>query len=181
MITKYLSKNLKEGETVLKIVKRYHLFITTRLVFFSVIILLDFFFMTYFINNSWWGILVFLVALVWSGMMIYRSWYIWTLNVLIVTDQRIVDIDQKGFFNRTVSETTYRKIQDVSYSIKGMMPTMFHYGTITIQTAGTQAKIMLDYIHNPEQVQDLLTELQEQMEGSSPIINQIDNGEKEQD
>ncbi|MFH0852921.1 MAG: PH domain-containing protein [bacterium] len=175
MLNKYLSKNLKEGETILRIVKRYALFIIIRLTVFGLLMLLDFFFMTYFINNYWWGMIVFAVILVFSGIMIYRSWYIWSLNVLIVTDQRLIDIDQKGFFNRTVSETIYRKIQDVSYSIKGMAPTMFHYGTITIQTAGTQGKIMLDYIHNPEQIQDLLTELQDQMEGSSPAIEQTNH------
>lgn len=162
MLQDYLTRNIKDGETVLRIVRRYPLGFVFRIGVFGLIVLVDFFLLTFFLQHGAWGLAGFFLVLLVCGFFIVRAWYTWSLNVLIVTDQRVIDIDQRGFFSRTVSETTYRKIQDISYSVSGLLPTLFHYGTLSIQTAGTQSKIELDQIHHPELLQDLLTNTQEQ-------------------
>jgi uncharacterized membrane protein YdbT with pleckstrin-like domain len=89
------------------------------------------------------------------------------MNVFLVTDQRVIDIDQKGFFHRVVSETTHRKIQDISYSVRGLWATLLGFGTVSIQTAGAQMKIEIDMIRRPAALQELLTGLQEQTDSDS--------------
>ncbi len=59
------------------------------------------------------------------------------LDVWIVTTERIVDIEQKGLFRREVAGLTLTKIQDVSMTQTGIIPTFFNYGDVTIQTAGS--------------------------------------------
>lgn len=162
MLDSYISKNLKDGESIQRIVKQYPLIFAIRLIFVAIVVLADFFFMTFFLQKGIWGFLLFLGILVWAAFFAFRSWYIWAMNVLLITDQRIIDIDQRGFFDRTVSETSYRRIQDVSYSVSGVLATVFRYGRIVIQTAGTQTRIELSYVREPEQVQDLITHLQDE-------------------
>lgn len=160
MITKYLSKNLKVDEEVVRIVRCYPLPLGLKIGLAGLLMLADFFFMTWFIKQGGWGVTAFFVVL--SGLAVYgyRQWYLWSMNVIIVTNQRLIDLDQAGFFNRTVSETTYTKIQDVSYTICGLLPTVFHYGTVVVQTAGGQTNLELKGVRNPEAVQDLITQLQ---------------------
>lgn len=58
------------------------------------------------------------------------------LDIYIVTDQRIVDISQEGFFKRQISELHLHQVQDVNASVVGLWGTILHFGDIHIQTAG---------------------------------------------
>jgi len=63
-------------------------------------------------------------------------WIDYYLDMWVVTDQKIIDIEQHGLFKREVSEFMLNKVQDVTIKIPGMMATILKYGDITIQTAG---------------------------------------------
>ncbi|USN53858.1 MAG: PH domain-containing protein [Candidatus Nomurabacteria bacterium] len=181
MLDSYISKNLKDGETVLRIVKQFPFMVAFRLSLLGIVLLLDFFFLTFFIQRGTWGFLLFCLVLLAVIFFSWRQWYMWSMNVLLITNQRIVDIDQRGFFDRTVSETTYRRIQDVSYSSSGIFATLFHYGRIVIQTAGTQTRIELAYIKNPEHVQDLITHLQDESALTDRAKSQPEEGNHAQE
>lgn len=58
------------------------------------------------------------------------------LDVWIITSQRIINIDQITLFSREVSEIPMNRVQDVTIDVKGVMATLFKFGTIRIQTAG---------------------------------------------
>jgi hypothetical protein len=51
-----------------------------------------------------------------------------------VTDQRIRQVTQKGFFGKDVIELRLSKIQNISYNIPGFAGEVFQFGTIVIQT-----------------------------------------------
>lgn len=58
----------------------------------------------------------------------------WRYTYYIVTDQRIRQVTQKGFFGTDVIELRLSKIQNISYNIPGFFGEIFHFGTIVIQT-----------------------------------------------
>ncbi len=58
----------------------------------------------------------------------------WYYSVYIVTDQRIIEIKQRGFFNRRVSEFNLDRVQNVNYHVKGLQAVLFQFGDITVQT-----------------------------------------------
>lgn len=92
----------------------------------------------------------------------YWLFYVVTMYQLdnwVVTNRRIVDSLQHGFFNRRIAELHLEKIQDVSYKVEGLIPTFFNYGTVEIQTAGTEHKFFFDQIPNPQGVKDVIMEL----------------------
>lgn len=66
----------------------------------------------------------------------FRSWIDYYLDMWILTDKRLIDIEQTGLFQREVSEIPLFRIQDVTVSIPGFAATFLKFGTITIQTAG---------------------------------------------
>jgi len=156
----YYSKNLNEGEDLVKIIHRHPITMAGALIAASFFIILDFFFITLLFAQGWWGIGIFFALLIFILILVWRTWIIWAKNTFIVTNKRVIDVDQHGFFSKTVSECNYDKIQDVSYSIKGLLATLFHFGSIKIQTAGNVANLELDYLKDPAFVQELITDQQ---------------------
>lgn len=83
------------------------------------------------------------------------------LDVYIVTNERIVDITQDGFFKRSISELYLREVQDVSAQVKGFFPTIMHYGEIVIQTAGEKPNFFFRNVPNPYRISKIIVDLHE--------------------
>jgi membrane protein YdbS with pleckstrin-like domain len=149
---------LKEGETVLRIVRQCVLIYVPYFIVALLLVCAPFFFMIPLFSLHIWGLVVFcfsvFVGLIY-GARVYTEYY-W--NVFIITTRRVIDIDQRGFFRRTVSEAPYEKVQDVSFAIAGLLDTTFRYGTIVIQTAGAHVNLELTHVHRPQNIHHLITE-----------------------
>ena len=103
------------------------------------------------IDNS---LLIFLSSL-WTLIIWAKFFSIWTdyyLDIWIVTDSRIVNIDQKGLFHREVSTLRMERIQDVTYEAKGIVATVLGFGDVHVQTAGESEEFLIKGIANPERV-----------------------------
>lgn len=92
------------------------------------------------------------------GILVFAyAWMSWYFSVYIVTDQRIIHIEQKGFFNRQVVELGLDKVQNVNYEIAGFQATLFKYGTIIVQTF--VGDLVLETIYHPEKVHRKLSHI----------------------
>lgn len=67
-------------------------------------------------------------------LVLFFYWMSWYFSVFIVTDQRIIQVTQKGFFHRTIVDLGLDRILSVNYEVAGLEATMLHFGTISIQT-----------------------------------------------
>lgn len=67
-------------------------------------------------------------------LLFFYHWMMWYFTVYIVTNQRIRQVTQKGFFGKDVVELRLSKIQNISYNIPGFSGEVFGFGTIVIQT-----------------------------------------------
>ncbi|OQA04597.1 MAG: hypothetical protein BWY68_00210 [bacterium ADurb.Bin400] len=83
------------------------------------------------------------------------------LDIDIITNQRIVDIEQNGLFKRKISELHLDQVQDVSASVSGFFPTLFHYGNINVQTAGERANFVFEAIVHPYRITKIILDLHE--------------------
>lgn len=81
------------------------------------------------------------------------------LDVLFVTNDRLVDMEQCNLFARTVSEIDLYRIQDITSEVKGVFAHLFDYGTITIQSAGTAPKFKIQNIPNPHKLRQQILDL----------------------
>ncbi len=87
-------------------------------------------------------------------IMLFYQLTIYSLNVVIVTDRRIIENNQYGFFNRKISELKAYRVQDISVSVKGLLQTFFNFGDVLVQTAGSEREFTFKNIGNPELVKD---------------------------
>ena len=74
------------------------------------------------------------LMIIWIG--IFTIWTNYYLDVLAITDRRIILINQKGFFRRNVSSFRLERLQDINVEINGLIATLLDFGTIEAQTAG---------------------------------------------
>lgn len=81
------------------------------------------------------------------------------LDVYIVTDRRIVDISQNGFFKRDISELHLHQVQDVNAKVDGIFQTVLHFGDVQIQTAGEQKNFEFKSIPHPYRVAKQIIDL----------------------
>jgi uncharacterized membrane protein YdbT with pleckstrin-like domain len=85
------------------------------------------------------------------------------LDIWVVTDQRIVSVEQEGLFNRIVSELNITRVQDVTSESKGKIQTFLHYGQVHIQTAGEQQRFVFEEVPNPSEVARVILELHDRV------------------
>jgi len=148
---------LKEGERVLRVVRQSWVAHAIQIVVSSLLIAAPFFFMVPLFAMGIPGAVGFVVTVMLGVAYAARSFHVWYWNAFLITNYRVVDIDQRGLFNRTVSEATYDKVQDVSYHITGIIGTLFRLGTLVIQTAGTTTNLELSVLYDPKDIHHLIT------------------------
>ena len=120
-------------------------------------------------------------------LMIYHAWLDYFLDIWIVTNRRVLNIEQRGLFNRTIGEHKLFRIQDVMSEQKGMLPTFFDYGEIHIQTAASEKIVEFKQVPKPHKVAREIIKLIENLkkimakimsaEGGSPGGDKIDKAE----
>ena len=92
------------------------------------------------------------------GAFIFLPWWVnWFFSVFIVTDQRLIQITQRGLFNRSVVDMGLNQIQMVNYEVSGLQETMLGFGTIMMQTF--VGDLVIHEIHHPAHIQKKLLEI----------------------
>lgn len=100
-----------------------------------------------------------LVAII-LWLFIFIIWIDFYFDVWIITDNRIVNIEQKALFIRHISELKFSKIQDVSTEVEGLIPTVLNYGDVHIQTAGTKGRFLFHKVPDPYKLKGLVMDMQ---------------------
>ncbi len=81
------------------------------------------------------------------------------LDIVILTNERIVEVEQKVLFGRSISELHLIDIQDVTSQTKGFLETLFNFGTVSVQTAGTTRYFVFKHLSNPRFIAQKITTL----------------------
>lgn len=160
MLLKHYRFPWQRKDEVVKMVMRS--FLPSLLISLSSILLLFFIpvilFFTFFENQGFYYAyreVINSFILLWLALgvlWVLYLWYGWFFDICIVTNQRIVDIDQQGFFHQKVSEASLGKIQDVVYEIKGFLQTIFNIGNVTIYTSGSEAGFTFENVLHPQSI-----------------------------
>ena len=154
----------KDEKTIL-LIRRHPFFVITHLILFVFLILIPIVlvsvFSVFIYKNNLFGLFLLVSGLwylfLWTG--IFYTLTMYTLDVWIVTDRRIIDSEQHGFFNRTVAELHLARIQDISVETNGFIQTIFKFGNLSVQTAGAEEKFKFFQIPNPNEVKDKIMKL----------------------
>ena len=142
---------LEESELILEIVRRHWFIIVSELFAVVVAALLPFALLASLVflpeelqfislgNMATLEIVTFSISawLLFTIMVGFMLWTNYYLDTWIVTDRRIIYIDQRSFFHRNVSMFRLERLQDIEIRTKGIIQHFLNFGTISAQTAGS--------------------------------------------
>lgn len=97
------------------------------------------------------------------------AWIDFYFDLHIVTDRRVVDINQNALFNRDQSELNLENIEDVKAATKGVLGTAFDFGDVEIQTAGSQRNFIFEKVAHPREVAQIITDLRNDARQGMPV------------
>ncbi|OGH68818.1 MAG: hypothetical protein A3J66_02050 [Candidatus Magasanikbacteria bacterium RIFCSPHIGHO2_02_FULL_47_14] len=168
MHVSYLIKQ-KSYERVVHILRRHPVTFLPKVLFFILLILVPIaIFLLFknlfplFIEKEMIQVLgILLGSLYYFGILLffYTEFVIFYLDMWVVTNDRIIDIEQFGLFSRTISELDLFRIQDVTTDVHGIFPTLLHYGTVTVKTASDNINIVFHDVPQPNKIREELIQL----------------------
>lgn len=74
------------------------------------------------------------IVILWMGA--FNFWTNYYLDILTITNKRIILINQKGFWRRNIGSFRLERLQDLNVEINGIIPTLLDYGKLVAETAG---------------------------------------------
>ena len=165
--SRYHFQGQRENETVLRVVHRHWFDIATHffVIIFFVALLFGSFSLMPLMYPNWFGSEMFrfvlfiqnsLILLVW--LYAFLIWIDYFFDVWIITNERVINIEQKGLFVRTVSELKFSRIQDVTSEVSGMIPTILNFGDVKVQTASEEDYFLFRRVPDPYHVKDVIME-----------------------
>lgn len=96
------------------------------------------------------GILLFFVVM-------FYAWIGWNFSIYIMTNQRFIQMSQKGLWKRSVIDIGLDKIQTISYEVNGLQETLLGFGTIVIQTY--VGELVIHEVHHPKHIQKQMSHI----------------------
>lgn len=108
-----------------------------------------------------------LTTMLWiiSLITLYIEWLNYELDTFIITNNRIIWIEQISFLNRTVSECNLAQVQEVNSQTKWFFANLFNYWDLSIQTAWNITKLTMrmcpDPIHEAWKILNIIEEYKE--------------------
>jgi len=156
----YFTRNLNDDEELIDIVRRHGLTFLLPGIFALLLLALPFFLIFLLFQWKDFGMIVFVFLLAIGVLTLLRVLLVWYYNAFLISSQRVILYKQKGFFERQVFEVEYQKIQDTSYTFKGLWQTIFHFGTLRIQVINSETVLLVEKIPTPAKIQELIKTIQ---------------------
>lgn len=155
---------LHDGEKILVYVRRHWFVMVQNGILFLFFMVLPF--GLYFLipqnffdliqGTVWQGIITMFFAVFYLCMWLFffASLVDYYLDVWVVTNERIIDVQQVSLFKHVVAEQRIIRVQDVTSVVKGIIPTFLNYGNVSIQTAGEVERFIFQQVPNPEKIRN---------------------------
>lgn len=175
---------LESGEIMLEKVRKHwivyvydvliHLFGCFIFIFAAIYLSIhkSFFFSYNFYGDYGAMILVSFVILFWVSF-----FFAWTKNyfdVWYVTNQHIIAINQKDIFERDEAFMELSRIQDVFFEKNGFIATLFGFGQLKVQSAGTEQEFVIEFVGDVEGCAHRIMELRDKAQGK--VNNVLNSG-----
>jgi uncharacterized membrane protein YdbT with pleckstrin-like domain len=110
--------------------------------------------------------------LIFLWMAIFNIWTNYYLDIITVTNERIILVDQKGLFHRNIGSFRLERLQDLNVDINGIFATLLDYGTLHAETAGHGEEEFSAFgIPHPRELKATILEASDYLMESAPPLS----------
>ncbi len=161
---------LDDNEQILKQARKHWFILFTQMFSLAIVALFPLFifiFLKFFVSvaninlvlSEYTYVLIYVYAawllIVW--MMIFSAWTDYYLDIWTITNKRLIAIDQRGLFSRSVGSFRLERLQDLNIEINGIIATFLDFGTIEAQTAGgSEEEFTVHGYPNPRELKSII-------------------------
>ena len=145
---------LGEKEKVIDVVYRHSMqlviiFITTIFTYIITLGAIYFLVLAYFENDKSQAYTVTSFAIfiitIFTSLILVIATYLFFQTKLIITSENLMLVVQKDLLHRKISRLALTDIEDVTAEQQGLLPTLFDYSKLVIETAGAQVYFSFNY------------------------------------
>ncbi|VVA44450.1 conserved hypothetical protein [Candidatus Roizmanbacteria bacterium] len=104
--------------------------------------------------------IIFILSYIWFNIL---NWY---FNVGIITNKRVIDIDFYAVLYKEITNAQLGRIEDTTVKSGGYIESFFDYGSIFVQTAGTEANVEFINVPHPSDAVQIINKLLSKKHGS---------------
>lgn len=179
-VRKYPQLNLSEGEYVISAVRRHPIGIISiwLVVAIAVVLLMAIPLILTATNSLPFDvsgasatsglafIVLGIVLLLFSGMV---ATVVYDANRFYLTNEAVTQHIQTGLFYRKSQTISLGNIEDASYNQKGILQTIFNYGSIRLSTEGEETTYRFTFVASPQKQNRLLNDAIEAFKNFRPI------------
>ncbi|MEK9169247.1 MAG: hypothetical protein AAB788_00730, partial [Patescibacteria group bacterium] len=97
--------------------------------------------------------IIFILSYIWFNIL---NWY---FNVGIITNKRVIDIDFYAVLYKEITNAQLGRIEDTTVKSGGYIESFFDYGSIFVQTAGTEANVEFINVPHPSDAVQIINKL----------------------
>ncbi|MBD3299871.1 MAG: hypothetical protein GF347_00800 [Candidatus Moranbacteria bacterium] len=151
------SFNLDENEELLTIIRKHWATFSGKMLQFLIILVIIFAFNKFIPGDEWKRIVVMIALIFAFGFLVY-NFILWYLVSIVVTDKKIIDLNQKTLSKRSVTEVLIEDIGQVQSIKEGFWENFLNYGTLVIEIKGG-GKIAGFGVKNPQFLMSNLNKL----------------------
>ena len=112
--------------------------------------------MYYLFIQGWWGAVLFFAIVLSVLFYMVRLVFLYKKNKFVITNQRIIDFEQVGFFEKFINEFTYAKVDKASAVVKGIGGALFKYGNLKLNLIEDLGPFELYKVPRPIELQELI-------------------------
>jgi uncharacterized membrane protein YdbT with pleckstrin-like domain len=124
-----------------------------------------------------WGIAGLGAYFLFAISVAFVLWVDYYYDLLVITDQHIVNIEQDSLLGRRVSYVSLLRVQDANGKTSGLLQSLLNYGTILIETAGETPDIVQRDVANPSEIAHKVMELHDALITKEGRSGEVTKGE----
>lgn len=177
MVKKEHISLLKDNEQILMTLHRHWIILVFHFLYFVALFISSWILMAYqsviidIIGSAlyWWGL-----ALYWIIFLtfILLDWINDELDIFIITDSRVIGIEQISALSRSVTECSLDRVQEVNAHTAGIFQTIFGFWDVHIHTASETSNMIVGYAPDPiENCRRINNIIQEYRNAHTPKIS----------
>ena len=118
-----------------------------------------------------------MLPVVWIGVLCillfaiggYIAVWVYLNNTFFLTNESVIQEIQTSIFSKHEQTVSLGNIEDASFSQRGILQTLFNYGSIRLSTEGDETTYRFDYVANPKQHIAILNNAVEAFKNGRPV------------
>ena len=137
-------ENMRPWEKVITVIKRHWIVYVILWIYFILWITISIALFTV-LSTNLIANLVNIVFWLFFSIFIYIEWMNHELDMYVITNNRVIWIDQISFLNRAVSECNLWQVQEVNSKTTWILANILNYWTLSIQTAWNITTLKMEF------------------------------------